>query len=262
MSENKLENTNNESNLELVETSAPVANAAPVETSAPVEKKKSKFKRAWEYVTDYKRTTVALTLPSVAFDICYSGFLLIMVVFSRSLWVFIMAVYYFMLCMLRVNVLYRAGRGAVFKSKRFSERRNYRTFCRNLILLDILLAYNVYLIAKNNVVHDYPGILVYAFGLYVLYKVLLAVINIFKAHKSKSLTALALRKIGIVDAMVSVLSLEWALSHRDEGNLSLFAIQIEKYIGIVVVAIIFLMGAIGAIRTIKMRIDEKKEGKT
>lgn len=249
MSEEKTENINNEANLE------------PVETSAPV-KKKSWFRRAWEYVTDYKRKTVALALPSVVFDISYSFFLLAMVIFSRSLWVFIMSVYYFLLCMLRVNVLYRAGRGAVFKSKRFSERVNYRKFSRNLILLDILLGYNVYLIAKNNVVHDYPGILVYAFGIYVIYKVLLAIINIFKAHKSKSLTVLALRKIGIVEAMVSLLSLEWALSHRDEGNLSLLAIQIEKYIGIVVVAIIFLMGAVGAIRTIKMRIDEKKEGKT
>ena len=231
MSDEKLENNNN------IE-----AKPEPVETSAAEEqKKKSKFRHFWDYVTDYKRTTVAMALPSVVFDICYSFFLLVMVIFSRSLWVFIMSVYYFLLCMLRVNVLYRAG--------------------RDLILLDILLAYNVYLIAKNNVIHDYPGILVYAFGLYVLYKVLLAVINIFKAHKSKSLTALALRKIGIVDAMVSVLALEWALSHRDEGNLSLLAIQVEKYIGIVVVVIIFLMGAIGAIRTIKMRIDEKKEGK-
>ena len=267
MSDEIKDKTNNEANLDPVVTSAPVESSATVETaapvvdSAPVEKKKGKFRRVWDYVTDYKRTTVAMTLPSVAFDICYSFFLLVMVIFSRSLWVFVMSVYYFLLCMLRVNVLYRAGRGAVFKSKRFTERRNYRTFSRNLILLDILLAYNVYLIAKNNVIHDYPGILVYAFGIYVLYKVLLAVINIFRAHKSKSLTALALRKIGIVDAMVSVLSLEWALSHRDEGNLSLMAIQIEKYIGIVVVVVIFLMGAVGAIRTIKMRIDEKKEGK-
>ena len=239
----------------------PVEQGDLIDASAPKTKKKSKAKRFWEYVTDYKRKTVMLTLPSVPFDIVYSGFCLVCSVISHSLWLFIMSIYYFLLCMLRVNVLYRAGRGAVFKGKRFSERRNYWKFSRNLILLDVVFAYAVYLIAKNNVIHDYPGILVYAFGVYVAYKVLLAVINIFRARKSQSLTALSLRKIGIVDAMVSLLALEWAFSHRNEGDLSLFAQQIEQYIGIVVVAIILLMGIGGIITCIKLRIKEKKEGK-
>ena len=140
--------------------------------------------------------------------------------------------------------------------------RNYRKFSRNLIFLDIVFAYAVYLIAKNNVIHDYPGILVYGFGLYVVYKVLLAVINLFKASKSKSLTAISLRKIGIVDAMVSVLALEWAFSHRNEGDLSVFAQQIEQYMGIVVVVIIFAMGVGGAITCIRIRMKEKKKRKT
>ena len=223
--------------------------------------KKSKIKRFWSYVNDYKRKTVFLTLPSVPFDILYSGFCMICSFWSHSLWLFIMAVYYFLLCMLRVNVLYRAARGAMFKNKRFSEMRNYRKFSRNLIFLDVVFAYAVFLIVRNNVIHDYPGILVYAFAVYVLYKVLLAVINIFKAHKSSSLTALALRKIGIVDAMVSVLALEWAFSHRNEGDLSDFARMIEQYMGILVVAIIFAMGVGGAITCIKIRRKEKKEGK-
>ena len=226
------------------------------------EPQKSKARRFWDYVTDYKRKTVALTLPSIAFDIIYSSFCASMSVLSQSLWLLIMSFYYFLLSMLRINVLYRAGRGAVFKGKRFSERRNYWKFSRNLILLDIIFALAVRLIVKNKVIHDYPGFLVYAFGLYVIYKVLLAVINMFKAHKSKSLTALSLRKIGIVEAMVSSLALEWAFSHRDEGNLSLFAMQIEKYSGIVAIAIIFLMGFGGIITCIRLKRKEKKEGKT
>ena len=233
-----------------------------VEVTGSEEPKKSKAKRFWEYVTDYKRKTVAMTLPSTAFDIVYSTFCAIMSVLTMSSWLTIMSIYYFLLCMLRVNVLYRAGRGAVFKSKRFSERVNYRKFSRNLILLDVVLAYAVYLIAKKEVLHDYPGFLIYIFGAYVFYKVLLAVINMFKAHQSKSLTALSLRKIGVVEALVSIMSLEWALSHRKILGLSLVAMHIEKYIGIVVVAIIFIMGFAGCITSIRLRIKEKKEGKT
>ena len=40
--------------------------------------KKSKFRRFWDYVNDYKRKTVALALPSIAFDIAYSSFLFTM----------------------------------------------------------------------------------------------------------------------------------------------------------------------------------------
>ena len=181
--------------------------------------------------------------------------------FLRSYWMFIMSIYTFLLFLIRLNVLYRAGRGAVFKGKRFSERRNYWKFSRNLILLDAIIAYNVFLIVKKNVMHDYRGFLIYVFGIYVTYKVLLAVINLFKAHKSKSLTALSLRKIGIVDAMVSTMALMWALSHRNVGSLSVFAMSIEKYIGIVVVAIVFLMGFGGFITCIRLRAKEKKEGK-
>ncbi|MBR3247836.1 MAG: hypothetical protein IKG03_05525 [Clostridiales bacterium] len=239
----------------------PAVEAGLAESEDKTEKE-SKVKHFWNYVTDYKRTTVALTLPSVTFDILYSGFCFTMSILSRSLWLFIMSIYYFLLCMLRVNVLYRAGRGAVFKSRRFSERVNYRKFSRNLILLDIVFAYAVYLIVRINIIHDYPGILIYGFGLYVTYKVLLAVINMFKAKKSRSLTALSLRKICIVDAMVSLLALEWAFSHRNEGNISVFASMIEKYIGIVVVVIIFIMGFAGFITCIRIKAKEKKEGKT
>lgn len=235
---------------------------ADTELTDSEEKKESKFKHFWDYVTDYKRKTVTLALPSVVFDIVYSGFLSTMAILSLSLWPFIMSIYHFLLCMLRINILYRAGRGAIFKGRRFSERANYRKFSRNLILLDAVFAFAVYLIVKVNAVHDYPGILVYGYGIYVAYKVTLAIINLFKAHKYKSLTALSLRKIGIVDAMVSVLALEWALSHRDEGNLSVFARQIEQYSGIVVVVIIFLMGFAGVITCIKLKVKEKKEGKS
>ncbi len=234
---------------------------ADPETVESSEPKKTKFRHFWDYVTDYKRKTVALALPSIAFDIVYSIFLFTMAVLTFSFWLFVMSFYHVLLYMLRINVLYRAGRGAIFKGKRFSERVNYRKFSRNLIMLDAVFAYAVYLIVKGNVTHDYPGILVYAYGIYVVYKVTLALINLFKAHKHKSLTALSLRKIGIVDAMVSSLALMWAFSHRDEGQLSDFSRMIEKYSGIVVVAIIFIMGFAGLITCIKLKAKEKKERK-
>ncbi len=235
----------------------PVAEAG----EANPEVKKTKTKRFWEYVTDYKRTTVALTLPSAVFDISYSGFLFAMSIIFMSYWLFMMSVYTFLLFCIRINVLYRAGRGAVFKkNKKFSERNNYRKFSWKLIFLDAVIAFNMFVIVRFNVLHNYAGFLIYLFGIYVIYKVSLAVINLFRAHKSRSLTALSLRKIGITDALVSSLALEWALSHREIGDLSVLISQIEKYIGILVVAVIFLMGLGGLITCARLKAKEKKEG--
>ena len=130
------------------------------------EVKKTKAKRFWEYVTDYKRTTVALTLPSAVFDISYSGFLFAMSIIFMSYWLFMMSFYTFLLFCIRINVLYRAGRGAVFKGKRFSERRNYSKFSWKLIFLDAVIAFNMFIIVRFNVLHNYAGFLIYVFGIY------------------------------------------------------------------------------------------------
>ncbi len=236
------------------------APAADTEISGSGVQKKGKIKQFWNYVTDYKRKTVAMTVPSIAFDFLYSGFCFTMSVFLHSFWLFIMSFYYSLLCLLRINILYRAGRGAITKNKRFSERVNYRKFSRNLILLDIILAFVVNYIVRNDVKHDYFGTLIYIFGGYVAYKVLMALINIFKAHKSRSLTALSLRKICIVEAMVSSLALEWALTHRNIWVLTDVAKKVEQYRGYAVVVIIFLMGFAGFITCIRLRAKEKKEG--
>ena len=45
---------------------------ADPETVESSEPQKTKFRHFWDYVTDYKRKTVALALPSIAFDIVYS----------------------------------------------------------------------------------------------------------------------------------------------------------------------------------------------
>ena len=70
-------------------TAIPEDKDLQVNADEPV--KKSKAKRFWEYVTDYKRSTVALTLPSAVFDIVYSSFLFSMAVIFLSFWLFVMA---------------------------------------------------------------------------------------------------------------------------------------------------------------------------
>ena len=101
---------------EIIRTDTEVADSA--------EPQKSKFRHFWDYVNDYKHKTVALALPSIIFDVVYSGFLFTMSILSWSLWLLIMSFYHVLLFMLRINILYRAGRGA--------SGRRQRRLCQNL----------------------------------------------------------------------------------------------------------------------------------
>ena len=69
-----------------------------------------------------------------------------MAVVFLSYWLFVMSIYTFLLFCIRINVLYRAGRGAVFKGKRFSEIRNYRNFSWKIIFFDAVIALNMFFI--------------------------------------------------------------------------------------------------------------------
>jgi len=220
----------------------------------------NKVKRSfWDFARDYKKTTVLLTLPSIPFDIIYGIFCFLVGLFTGSMWLMFMSFYHFILCFMRVNILYRAGRGRLTHEKRFSERKNYFKFSRNLILFDIILAVTMRFIYQNRIEHDYPGIILYIFMAYVAYKVILAVINIFRAHRSHSVTTVSLRKIGIADALVSLLVLQWALVRTKGTVFADLSHSVEAYIGIAAIIIIFLMGVAGIITCSKMKKQEKEE---
>ncbi|MCR4689028.1 MAG: hypothetical protein K5745_05670 [Saccharofermentans sp.] len=217
------------------------------------EKKRS----FWSFVSDYKRNTVLLALPSIPFDIIYGTFCFFVGVFTLSLWLVVMSFYHFLICAMRTNILYRAGRGKITGEKRFSERKNYQKSSRNLILFDLILALAINFIYKNRIEHDYPGVILYIFIAYVTYKVILSLINIFRAHRSQSLTTVSLRKVGILDAIVSLLILQWALVRTKGTIFSDISQSVEAYIGIVAIVIIFLLGVSGLIKCHKLKKQER-----
>lgn len=219
-------------------------------------KKKNSF---WSLISDYKRNTVLLTLPSIPFDIIYGIFCFLVGFFTMSVWLMIMSFYHFIICTMRINILYRGARGKLSKNKKFSDRVNYLKFSRNLILFDIFLAVTMRFIYNNRIEHDYPGYILYIFMAYVIYKVLLSIINIFRANRAKSLIIVSLRKIGVSDSIVSILILQWALVRTNGSFLADLSRSVEAYIGIAALIIIFLMGIAGLITCSKMKKQERLE---
>lgn len=229
--------------------------------SANKEKKKNKF---WDFVNDYKHMTIAMTVPSMLFDFAYFSLCFGIGIITFSPWLVIMSFYHVILFLMRINILYRAGRGRITKNPKFSEWRNYRKFSRNLLFFGIILSIAIYRIVYTELFHDFPGFIRYVFMAYVVFKVIVAITNLFKASKSKSLTAMALRKLGITDAIVSFLVLQWAVVRTTGTLFSVISQSIQAYIGFVAVAIIFLMGILGLIKCHKVKksltIENNKEG--
>jgi len=223
-------------------------------------KTKSIIIRAINYIRDdYRRQTLVLTLPSIPFDILYALFSALTAIVCHSAWLGTMSAYYLLLSYLRINVLYRTGRGRLSNNEKFSEINNYKHFSRTLILVDFVLAGAVYLIIFNKVLHDYPQYLIYLVSFYVFYKVILAGINLGKANKSQPLTTISLRKIGIVDALVSLLILQWALIRQFGNPLSDFARLMNSTIGVLVWFVILIMSLTGLIHCRRLEYIKRKE---
>ena len=114
-----------------------------------------------------------------------------------------------------------------------------------LFVLDIMLAGAIFLLLDNNIWKNYPGIVIYFVAVYTIYKVSASIINLFRAHKVRSITTTLLRKIGHADALVSLLVLESAIIGRSGHTRSYDNEQLAIISGSVVCAIILLISLWG-----------------
>ena len=135
------------------------------------------------------------------------------------------------------------------KNSKFNEVANARSFSKWLFFMDLLLAFDVYLMTRKGISHQYPGFLIYVMGVYVFIKVTTAIYALFKAGRKGSFIAIAIRKLGIVEALVSVLALESALNYKYGAIYSEFSVANILKIGIAVFLIILYMSLSGLIKT-------------
>ncbi len=80
-----------------------------------------------------------------------------------------------------------------------------------ILLLEIVLGGIFYLSATGKGRPHYPGFLIYGVALYAFIKVINATVRIVRARKKGQMIHAAVRDVGLVDAMVSILMLETAL---------------------------------------------------
>lgn len=162
------------------------------------------------YLTDaFFRVRVGLRL-SFAINLVYAAFKLLCAVRDSSFWDSALALYYFLLCGVRINLIREmpASRNA---SNEKRELLTYRTTGIFLMILDIALGGIAVQIVRNGRSYHYTGTLIFAAGFYAFYCLILSSINTVKYRKFNSPVLSAAKAVNLTTALVSIFSLETAM---------------------------------------------------
>ncbi len=135
----------------------------------------------------------------------------------ESKWLSCLGVYYLVLVVLRSNIIH---------FERFHDENEYiaKEYIRYrqcgviLFLLDIILIFIIILAARFKAVINYPGIIIYGMAFHFFYSIIMAVYNLITKRKIERPIFGAARIVSFVAALVSALSLEFAMMARFGGD--------------------------------------------
>ena len=176
--------------------------------------------------------TLKLAIGSLAFNIAFATYYLVMGLVTNSWWLLTLGSYYLVLSLVRFMVL---------RSK--SKERFISKFTGwMLILLSIPLVGTVILSVVRERGHERHMIVMIALAAYAFTKITLATIKLIKARRSTSATLITLRNISFADAFVSIFALQRSMLVSFEGMTETEIVIMNATLGSAVCVIVFLLG--------------------
>lgn len=207
--------------------------------------------------SDYRLRTVVFAVPGVAGNVLFAAFNGVTGIISNSAWFGTLSAYYILLSIMRIGAVRQAKKNSSISQENIREQREITVYYRDSILflfLAVVLGGMVILLEFSAGGKTYPGLTIYVAAAYTFYRITMSVINMVKAIRLRSPILMIIRKIGYVDACVSILILQTAL-------FSSFALETERNFvrlmngltGGVVCAMIFGIGIQGICVSKKMK---------
>ena len=165
---------------------------------------------------EYGFRTAVFAVGSFAVSFAYAVFNGVLGIMGLSAWYGALAVYYVLLAAMRGGVLsfHFLGRKKYAADANGEKRADLRAFgiCgTGLVLLPLCLSVVIAQTVRGINSFEHPGLTIYVAALYAFYKIVMSVINIFRARRSDELTVRAIRSINLADALVSILALQTAM---------------------------------------------------
>ena len=171
-------------------------------------------------------------LASLAFNMAYSAYHIVLGIATRSWWFLTIGVYYVIVSVIRFAVLQSKTQG------RFAIRFTGIM----LMLLSLPLAGTVVLSFMKDRGKAFPLIIMLAIAVYAFTKITLATANWIKVRKSTSPKLTTLRNISFADAFVSIFSLQRSMLVSFEGMSEIEIRIMNVATGTAVCIIVFLLG--------------------
>ena len=164
---------------------------------------------------DYKFRTFITSTLSFFITIAFAGYNIFLSFAYHTSWNIGIAIYYVILVGIRAFILFSERK--LHKSKLSDElKENARKtlyFIQSILIFTIDLALiapiTLMVLQKKNV--DYSSIPAIAIATYTTYKIVIAIRNYVKAKKVQHLSIKMLKNINLIDALVSILSLQYVL---------------------------------------------------
>lgn len=164
--------------------------------------------------TDYRWRTMLFAVPGMVSNMIFAGFNGIIGLTSHSAWFGTLSAYYLLLSIMRLGVVRQERRIGAIRDAQEQMRRELSVYRRNSVLfifMAIVLAGAVVLLLHAQGGKDYPGLTIYAVAAYTFYKITMSTIQVIKVGKRKSPLLSITRRIGYIDACVSILTLQTAM---------------------------------------------------
>lgn len=169
------------------------------------------------YFTDKSFGMQVPLYRSLGLNVLYAAMKLGFGIYYRSVWFGTLAVYYFLLAVVRFGLV-RYARKTEFGTEPVSEWKHYRSCGVVLLLLNLVLGGEVILVLYRNEGFHYAGYLIYVMAVYAFYCVTMAVRNVIVYRKFHSPIMSAAKALQLAAALVSMLALETAMLEQFGGN--------------------------------------------
>lgn len=217
----------------------------------------------FHFADDEYARSFLYAVPGCAASLLFALCNLITGLWSRSLWYTELALYYMLLCGLRIWLQACAYRRRHTPAP--NTVQDWRTYGRcglMLILLSLVLCGMVMLVVEKGYGKTYPGFLIYAVALWTFWKISAAIRHVLRANRGGAPLLRALRHVNYTDAMVSVLTLQTAMFAAFPAGDDQFVLTLNSLTGFAVFLLTLLQGLymLGKAHRVSAQAADRKPG--
>ncbi len=148
----------------------------------------------------------------------YAIFRLLTGIYYGSIWFLSMAVYHFILGILRTYLICQYRSLRTCSGQISEEYQCYGKTAGFLFLLNIPMGSMILLMIRTNSGFSYPGFVIYLSALYTFYMLILSIVNLVKYRKIGSPILSAAKVLNLISALMSILGLQTAMITRFSQN--------------------------------------------